>query len=119
MFYNKETLKKSHWDYKKWHNVYQKSRKKTFKIPKSTLGNKIAGKYEVDSKMGRKPALPENVENKLVTALKEAARQGIWISRQLLLKRTGELSKRLSVSPLKKIHPLKDCLADFEKDTQT
>lgn len=97
----------------------RKAGKKTFKIPKSTLGNKIAGKSEVDSKMGRKPALPENVENKLVTALKEAARQGIWISRQLLLKRTGELSKRLSVSPLKKIHPLKDCLADFEKDTQT
>ena len=58
--------------------------------------------------MVRKPALPEELETKIVETLKEASRQGIGVSRQQLLRRTGELCKRLRVTPFKKINPSKD-----------
>jgi hypothetical protein len=65
--------------------------------------------------MGRKPALPKEVENKIVSTLKEAAKQGIRISRQQLLRRTGALCKRLRVSPFKKICPSKDWWSGVKK----
>ena len=55
---------------------------KTFQILKSTLENKISGKFDTNSKLGRKPALPEEVETKMVETLEEASRQGIGVPRQ-------------------------------------
>ena len=46
--------------------------KKTFRIPKSTLKNKISGKSDIDSKFGTKLALPEELETRIVETLKEA-----------------------------------------------
>lgn len=35
----------------------------TFHVPKSTISDKVTGRSEIDANIGRKPSLPECVEN--------------------------------------------------------
>jgi hypothetical protein len=88
---------------------------KTFNVPRSILENHVSGKYDLNVKMGRKPALPEEVENKIVHTLKVAARQRIGISRYQLLRRTGEICKRLRVTRFKNAMPTKDWWVGVKK----
>ena len=69
--YNKETLQNAVEAIKNGTMSFRKA-EKTFQIPKSTLKNKISGKSDIDSKFGIKPALPEEVETRIVETLKEA-----------------------------------------------
>jgi len=79
-----------------------------FGVPKSTLHDRISGKYGEETRPGRKPALPDYIENKIVEAVKEASRQGVGVSRRQLLVRTGELCRQFKVTPFKKATPTND-----------
>jgi hypothetical protein len=47
---------------------------------------------------GRKPALPVNIENRIANALKEASRQGMGVSRLQVMRRVGDLTKKMKLS---------------------
>lgn len=69
-----------------------------FGIPKSTLADRVSGRYEVDVTHGRPTAVPRDVEDKIVQCVKLAAEKGIGISRKQLLLRASILSKRIKVN---------------------
>lgn len=88
---------------------------KTFCVPKSTLHDRVTEKSAMDAHPGRKPAIPEVIENKIVESVKEASRQGIGISRKQLLVRTGELCRKFKVTPFKKLTPSKQWWEGLKK----
>lgn len=102
--YDKDLLKKAIEAIENGTMSYRKA-EKTFNVPRSTLENHVSGKYDINVRMGRKPALPEEVENKIVDTCKVASKQGIGITRSQLLRRTGELCKRLRVTSFKNAQP--------------
>jgi len=69
-------------------------------IPKSTLGDKMSGRSYLDTNIGRRPALSEAVENKIVDTVLEASKRGMGISRRQLFARTSILCKQMRVTPL-------------------
>ena len=66
-------------------------------VPKSTIADRVSGRFDLNAKPGRKPALPRVVEDKIVETVKLAAKSGMGVSRKNLLKRTGTLCKRLKI----------------------
>ncbi|XP_069131674.1 tigger transposable element-derived protein 1-like [Argopecten irradians] len=76
-------------------------------IAKSTLSDKVTNKSEIGAKIGRKPALPEDVEKKIVSNIKKSADRGFGVSRQQLLTRTGILCRRMNASVFKNGAPTK------------
>lgn len=73
----------------------------TFHVPKSTISDKVTGRSEIDGYIGRKPSLPECVENKIAENVVEASKRGMGVSRAQLFQRTALLCKRLRVSVFK------------------
>lgn len=73
----------------------------TFHVPKSTISDKVTGRSEIDANIGRKPSLPECVENKIAENVVEASKRGMGVSRAQLFQRTALLCKRLRVSVFK------------------
>lgn len=67
----------------------------TFHVPKSTISDKVTGRSEIDANIGRKPSLPECVENKIAENVVEASKRGMGVSRAQLFQRTALLCKRL------------------------
>lgn len=70
----------------------------TWHIPKSTIGDRISGKHELLVKNGRPPAIPIEIENKIVDSIKMAARRGIGLTRSQILTRTNILCCRINIS---------------------
>nr|XP_011443131.2 jerky protein homolog [Crassostrea gigas] len=66
-------------------------------VNKSTLHDTCKKKYKNPGKPGRAPLVPIEIENKIATALTEAARQGMGVSRRQLLRRVGALCKKMKV----------------------
>jgi lysine/ornithine N-monooxygenase len=62
-----------------------------FKVPKSTVGDRVTGKREIVVGRGRKPALPLELENSIVQSVKRTSQLGVGVSRKQLLTRTGTL----------------------------
>ena len=81
-----------------------------FDVPKTTLHDTLKEKYQDAGMPGRKPALPVNIENRIANALKEASRQGMGVSRLQVMRRVGDLTKKmkLSVAAFKGKYPGKD-----------
>lgn len=102
--YDKDLLKKAIEAIENGTMSYRKA-EKTFNVPRSTLENHVSGKCDINVRMGRKPALPEEVEDKIVDTRKVASKQGIGITRSQLLRRTGELCKRLRLTSFKNVQP--------------
>jgi hypothetical protein len=65
----------------------------------------------------RKPALPVNIKNRIANALKEASRHGMGVSRLQVMRRVGDLTKKmkLSVAAFKGKSPGKDWFDGFMK----
>ncbi|XP_069108119.1 uncharacterized protein [Argopecten irradians] len=76
-----------------------------FSIPKSTLSDRVNERYGSDPRLGRPPALPDAIEDKIVNTVKAAAKQGMGISRRQLLARTGDLCRKYKVTPFKNVTP--------------
>nr|XP_022314252.1 uncharacterized protein LOC111118860 [Crassostrea virginica] len=74
---------------------------KRFKVPKSTIADKISGRSDLDTNIGRQPALPKFVEDKVVGNVIEASKRGMGISRRQLFARTHILCSRLKVAAFK------------------
>ena len=62
-----------------------------FGVPKSTIGDRMSGKHEIHVEHGRPPHIPREIENKIVDAVKMAARRGIGLTRKQVLRRTSVL----------------------------
>jgi hypothetical protein len=69
----------------------------SFSVPKSTIGDRLSGKYSMNVNHGRPPALPRNVEEVIVKSLKMAAKQGMGLSRKQIMRRTNVLCQRMNV----------------------
>ena len=72
-----------------------------FNVPRSTISDKVTGRSDLETNMGRPPSLPSEIESKLVGNVVEASRRGIGISRKQLFARTGILCKRMKVAAFK------------------
>lgn len=68
-----------------------------FNVPRSTIGDRMSGKHDMHVPNGRPPHIPREVENKIVDAVKMAARRGIGLTRKQILLRTNVLCKRTKV----------------------
>ncbi|VDI54723.1 Hypothetical predicted protein [Mytilus galloprovincialis] len=80
-----------------------------YNVPKSTVGDRVTGKRNIEVGRGRKPALPLELENSIVKSVKRASQLGVGISRRQLLARTGTLVKKLKIkTPFKNSIPGKD-----------
>jgi transposase len=70
---------------------------KHFNIPKSTKGDIIGGKHELHVPNGRPPHMPKAIEDKILDAVKMAARRDIGLTRQQILNRTIVPTKRMTI----------------------
>lgn len=77
----------------------------TFGVPKSTVADKISGRSDLETNIGRRPALPQSVETKVVNSVLEASKRGMGISCRQLFARTGNLCKRMNAAPFKNSTP--------------
>jgi hypothetical protein len=74
---------------------------KHYQIPKSTLSDRVAGKYKMGSKPGRPQKQSHDDEDKLINHAIERAKLGIGFSKQNFLKCAGDLA-------IKRKHPFKN-----------
>lgn len=88
----------------------------TFKVPKTTVLNRVNGDV-VDSgdgiKAGRRPALPMEVEQKIVDSSLKAAEMGFGISKQQLILKVSRLCKSLGLNVFKNNIPSDDWWRGF------
>ena len=77
-------------------------------VPRSTISDRVNHRFPNPGKLGRPPAIPFEVEVKIVNAVKAASQQGIGVTRQQLLSRVGALCRSMGTSPFKKAIPSKD-----------
>ncbi|XP_052268856.1 jerky protein homolog-like isoform X1 [Dreissena polymorpha] len=69
-----------------------------FNVPKSTLGDRISGRFDViKPRHGRPPAIPVEIEEKIVKSVKMAAKLGVGLSRKSILLRTNVLCRRIKL----------------------
>lgn len=87
-------------------NAVRKAAEK-YGIAKSTLSDRVTNKTDIDAKVGRKPALPEDVENKIAANIIKTAERGFGVSRRQLLTRTGILCGRMNAAVFKNGAPTK------------
>ena len=69
-----------------------------FGVPKSTIGDRISGKHELHVRNGWPPHIPDKIEQKIVDAVKMAARRGIGLTRKQILAKTSTLCTRMKIS---------------------
>ena len=69
-----------------------------YKIPRSTLNDRVSGRIEMGAKPGRKQALPIKIEEQIVEKTLQSAEAGFGISKQQLCVRTGKLSNDYSLT---------------------
>ena len=68
-------------------------------IPKSTIGDRISGRFDISKPIvhGRPPAIPNEIEKKIVESVKMAAKMGVGLSRKQILARTHILCKQIKI----------------------
>lgn len=67
---------------------------KQYGIPKSTISDRLTGKIQTDAKPGCPPAVPRDIEKKVVDHVTSAASCGFGITRKDLLLRTDRLCQK-------------------------
>lgn len=72
---------------------------KTFGVTRSTIGDQLTGRFDIQvpSIHGGPPAIPKNIEDKIVASVKKAAKMGIGLSQRQILERTNTLCKRIKL----------------------
>lgn len=68
-----------------------------YSVPKTTIHDHVSGKIEPGAKPGKPPAIPNEIEAKVVKSALEAADMGFGISRGMLKAKTGQLVNRLKL----------------------
>ena len=68
-----------------------------FKVPKSTLGDHLIRKVPRQAKMGRQPAIPLEVEDKIAQCATENARKGFGVGRKEVMLRAGRVCRTLHI----------------------
>lgn len=76
-------------------------------LPKSTLYDRVSGRFDLDTKPGRKPVLDTATEDQILKNVTENAEKGFGLSRQQLLTRAGILCKRANISGFRNGTPSK------------
>ncbi|OWF49330.1 Ligand-dependent nuclear receptor corepressor-like protein [Mizuhopecten yessoensis] len=76
-------------------------------LPKSTLYDRVSGRFNLETKPGRKPVLDITTENQIINSVTENAEKGFGLSRQQLLTRAGILCKRANISGFCNVTPSK------------
>lgn len=78
-----------------------------YKIPKSTLYDKISGKTAIGARMGRKPVIPDEIEKNMVETAMRSSDRGFGLSRRQILIRAGILCRKLGIKGFKNETPSK------------
>ena len=73
-------------------NMWLRKAAKHYQIAKSTLSDRVTGKYKMGSKPGRHPKLSHDDEDKLINHAIEREKLGIGFSKQNFLKFAGDLA---------------------------
>lgn len=96
--YDQESLEKAVNEVKSGHMSVRKA-SAAFAVPKSTIADRLSGRYGLNVRHGRPPALPREVEETIVSSIKTASKLGVGLSRHQIMRRTRVLCQRLPVSP--------------------
>lgn len=75
-----------------------------FGVPRTTIHDHVKGKGEPGARPGKPPAIPVEIEDRVVKSALDAADMGFGISRGMLKAKTGQLVNRLKLST---VHRLK------------
>jgi len=67
------------------------------KVPRSTLGDRLSGWFEVGVHRGLPPHIPPELETNIVSSIKMASSRGISLTRKQILSRTNVLCKRAKI----------------------
>ena len=87
-----------------------------YKIAKSTLGDRLSGKIADDAAPGKPPIIPKEAESKIAESLFKAADQGFGMSRLAVMKKAGDVCKKVGLrTPFKHGIPGKDWWEGFKK----
>jgi hypothetical protein len=68
-----------------------------FGIPRSTISDRVMGKYEDGCTPGRPPVIPPKVEDDLVQKSMSAYQNGLGLSRHQLMVKAGQVCKTLKI----------------------
>lgn len=86
-----------------------------YKIPDSTINDRVKGKVPMDAKSGRNLYLPAEIENDIVKKATSSEAKGFGISKRQLLLKVGTLCKKTSITSFKNGIPGKDWWYSFVK----
>lgn len=64
-------------------------------VPKSTLGDRISGRIDVEARPGRAPVIPKDIEDAMVSKAMSRADQGFGLSKRTMIARAGTLCKTM------------------------
>ena len=88
----------------------------SYKVPKSSLLDRVSGRVQVQASIGRKPELPQELEATIARTVKEAADKGFGISPANLRRRTASVIKQTgSDTRFRDGPPVLDWYAGFRK----
>ncbi|VDI53838.1 Hypothetical predicted protein [Mytilus galloprovincialis] len=79
-------------------NVYKEKGKPACSlIPKSILADQVSGKYSVDTKPGKKPVIPGDLETQMVKNVMDLAKQGFGSSRRQMYGKAATVCSQLKL----------------------
>lgn len=92
----------------------------SFKVPKSTIGDRISGRKPDPLQLGSKPVIPAEIEKSIADRAMDLAAQGFGIGRRQLIARTATVCKDLKLqTPFKNGIPGKDWWDGFKRRNPT
>jgi hypothetical protein len=68
-----------------------------FSVPRSTIGDRLTGKHDLNTKHGRPPAIPMYIEETIVKTIKKASKLGVGLSQKQIMSRTNFLCQHMKV----------------------
>ena len=66
-------------------------------VPRSTLGDRVSGRIDLNARPGRDPVFPKEVEDSMVGKAMSRADQGFGLSKRTMIARAGTLCKTMGL----------------------
>jgi len=68
-----------------------------FEVPRSTLADQVSGRYSIETKPGKKPVIPSEIESQMVTKVMKLDEQDFGIGLRQMLGRAGTVCRQLQL----------------------
>ena len=66
-------------------------------VPRSTISDRLTGRVQPKGKIGRKPVIPLDIEDKIASCTAENAAKGFGVGRKEVIRRAGQICHRLNI----------------------